>query len=81
MRRLGWLTVLMMSFSIVFAQEESYSERVREKGKTVLMAGIETSTTAYIDTETKDSSAITPYLAVGLNYHHSSGFGTRIKNL
>lgn len=78
--------LLFFSFHYLsFAQDESIEERIKkqvtdEARKSSLITGLEISTTAYIDPETKDSSDIAPYLALQLDYHHKSNFGLRAKS-
>jgi hypothetical protein len=48
-------------------------------GYNLINIGIETSTTAYINTETKDSSGVQLYLAPYFDYNHKSGFGIKLK--
>jgi hypothetical protein len=65
----------------VKAQDENSRKISGNDGKySLLWAGLETSTTPYINNDTKDSNGVNLYIAPYFNYSHKSGFGIRVKS-
>ena len=72
----------LILFMKLFAQENI--ERITKQKETSintssLLAGIETSTTAYINTTTKDSSGTMPYVSIYVNYYNKNHLGVSAK--
>ena len=74
---------LMVTFASLQAQDEILQNRLLKTGDTTshsfAFVGIETSTTSYINTITKDSSGVAPFIAAYINYHHKSNLGLAAK--
>ena len=85
MRSIFILICIFSLPALTFAQDESVEQRIKKQvsdqsRKSGLIAGMEMSTTAYIDTENKDSSDVAPYLALQLDYHHKTNIGLKVKS-
>ena len=75
------IILLLISAIQVNAQEENSSKVIgKNKGYSLFGAGVETSTTSYINTDTKDSNGVNLYIAPYIEYSHKSGFGIRVKS-
>lgn len=60
-------------------QEENTKKLISNNSSySLLAAGLEVSTTPYINTDTKDSNAVHVYLAPYIDYAHKSGLGIRL---
>src|SRR5574342_773073 len=73
-------TGLFLLMQPVLAQDEN-SRKISGNAEkySLVWVGLESSTTSYINTETKDSSGVMLYVAPYFNYSHKSGFGASIK--
>ena len=75
---LGSLLLLMQLYA-----QENLERITREKTKSAsassFFAGVESSTTAYINTKTNDSSGTMPYLSFYVNYHNKNHLGMSAK--
>ncbi|HEY1022669.1 MAG TPA: hypothetical protein VGE06_10185 [Flavisolibacter sp.] len=67
----------------IYAQEETLQNHLSKSrdstGQSFVFAGLESSTTSYINTDTKDSSGVAPFIAAYVNYQHKSNFGLAAK--
>jgi len=74
------IVILVILLQPVLAQEENPRKISRYDEKySLVWAGLETSTTSYINTGTEDSSGVMLYAAPYFNYSHKSGFGISLK--
>lgn len=72
--------ILVLLSVNLFSQEEDSKKLVGKiKDYSSLWAGVETSTTTYINTNTKDSNSVSLFIAPYVDYYHKSGFGLRVK--
>ena len=76
---------LLLFNAFAFSQDESVEQRIKKQMSTQsstsgMVAGLEMSTTAYIDAANKDSNDVAPFLALQLDYHHKSHFGLKVKS-
>lgn len=72
---------LLASITQTYAQEENSNTIIgKSKGSSLLWGGVETSTTPYINTDTKDSNGVSLYIAPYIDYNHKSGLGVRVKS-
>jgi hypothetical protein len=72
---------LLISVIHLNAQEENSSKIIgKNKVYSLWGGGVETSTTSYINTDTKDSNGVNLYIAPYLEYSHKSGLGIRVKS-
>ncbi|HEY0731309.1 MAG TPA: hypothetical protein VGD33_02725, partial [Chitinophagaceae bacterium] len=84
--RFFFLFIYIIFFgALTFAQDESVEQRIKKQvsdqsRKSGLIAGMEMSTTAYIDAVNKDSNDVAPYLALQLDYHHKTNIGLKVKS-
>lgn len=76
------ITALILVNAITaMAQDESARNIIgKVKGYSMFYAGVETSTTPYINTDTKDSNGVMLYFSPYLDYNHKSGIGVRVKS-
>lgn len=73
-----------MLLSVIWTRSPGQEENTKAitgkaKGYSLFWGGVETSTTSYINNETKDSNGVHLYLAPYLDYNHRSGVGIRVK--
>lgn len=75
-------TIALLIVTILLNAQEENSKNLtgKSKGYNLLLAGIETSTTSYIDTDTRDSNGVHLYLSPYIDYNHKSGIGIRVKS-
>lgn len=73
--------LFLASLSNSYAQEENSTKIIgKSKGYSLLWGGVETSTTPYINSNTKDSTGVNLYFSPYIDYNHSSGIGIRVKS-
>ncbi|MGV3528356.1 MAG: hypothetical protein ACO1OO_05620 [Flavisolibacter sp.] len=72
---------LTVATTSIKAQDETLQDQLTRMAdsmrRSLLYTGIETSTTPYINTTTKDSTGTAPFVSLYVNYHHKSNFGLR----
>lgn len=75
------LGILATAITLQLSAQEENAKKITglSKNYSLFYGGIETSTTAYINTDTKDSTGVQLYIAPYLDYYHKSGFGARVK--
>jgi hypothetical protein len=75
------LILLLVNTIQAKAQEENSKKIIgKDTSYSFFYAGIETSTTSYINTNTKDSSGTNVFIAPYIDYNHKSGLGLRVKS-
>lgn len=73
--------ILFILASPAWAQDENAKKVTGKTGSfTSFIGGVETSTTPYINTNTKDSTGTSVYLSPYLDYNHKSGLGLKLKS-
>lgn len=73
--------LLLLSALAAEAQEENTKRIVTKKeGFNFLSAGVQVSTTSYINTQTKDSNSVAIYTAPYVDFSHKSGLGIQLKS-
>lgn len=73
--------LFVFALSQTYAQEENSNKIIgKSEGYSVLWGGVETSTTPYINTNTKDSTGVSLYVSPYIDYNHKSGWGIRVKS-
>ncbi|HJS56395.1 MAG TPA: hypothetical protein VJ765_17705 [Chitinophagaceae bacterium] len=75
------IEVFLFATLQVNAQEEISKNLLgKNKGYSLFWGGVETSTTSYVNTDTKDSNGVQIYIAPYIEYYHKSGLGISVKS-
>lgn len=73
---------LLLSMNVnSYAQDENLQAQLNSaqgnNNRTYMLTGLETSTVSFINTTTKDSSGVAPYVSAYINYYHKTHFGMK----
>lgn len=69
-----------VSFNGYAQEENAKGTTAKSVTSSMFWVGVESSTVAYFNSDTKDSSGVQVYLSPYLNYNHKSGFGIKLKS-